>query len=122
MRSEEPIKKPVPEYPIRKQKKFIIIIAIVTTIAVVALALFSFINSSFTSDNYLSETYNIEYVSLACEQDPISGDVSLHITYSNIGDKTLTRTLKVIIHEEVTGIDISKFNENYNGTRRNNDV
>ena len=97
-------KKTGPEYPIQKQKKFIIIIAIVTTIAVVALAFFSFIISNFGNDNYLFETMNIEYVSLTYEQDPISGDVTLHITYSNIGETTLTRTLTVLI-EEPSGID-----------------
>jgi hypothetical protein len=102
--SQKPIKKPVAEYPIQKQKKFIIIITIVTTIAVVALALLSFLNSNFTDDNYHFETMNIEYVSMAYEQDPISGDVTLHITYSNIGETTITRTLKVIIFEP-SGID-----------------
>lgn len=105
LRSQEPIKKPVPEYPVRKQIKFILIIAVVTAIAVLALALFSFISSSFTSgDNYLFETMNIEFVSLTYEQDPISGDVTLHITYSNIGDTTLTRTLKVLTTDP-SGID-----------------
>ena len=104
MPSQKPIKKPVAEYPIQKQKKFILIIAIVTTIAVVVLAFFSLIISNFGNDNYLFETMNIEYVSMTYEQDPISGDVTLHITYSNIGETTLTRTLKVIIFEP-SGID-----------------
>ena len=94
-----------------------------TTIAVVALCiLLVFIISNFGNDNYLFETMNIEYVSLTYEQDPISGDVTLHITYSNIGETTLTRILTVLI-EDSSGIDYYRNSmKNYNGTWGNNNV
>jgi uncharacterized protein YpmB len=89
-----------PEYEVRKQLKIILIIAIVTTIAVAVLALYSFfVFNGYSNDNYQSETYKIEYVSSTYEQDPTSGDVTLHVTYSNTGDTTLTRNLQVFIPE-----------------------
>jgi hypothetical protein len=88
-----------PEYPVRKQLKFILIIAIVTTIAVVVLVLYSNYNGGYSNDDYLFETDNIEYVSSTYEQGSTRGDVTLHVTYSNTGDTTLTRTLKVLITE-----------------------
>ena len=99
MHPEEPIKKTVPEYPVRKQLKFILIIALVTTIIVVVLVLYSVYNGGYSNDDYLFETYNIEFVSSTYEQDPTSGDVTLHVTYSNTGDTTLTRNLQVFITE-----------------------
>ena len=42
---------------------------------------------------------NIEYVSSTYEQGSNSGDVTLHVTYSNTGDTTLTRTLLILITE-----------------------